>query len=174
MRMVLKTKNRDIAAFFALLRAGLWEDVMVNGEGLMVNGSPLTISNGVDWNKVLDLAEEQSVVGLLAAGIEHVVEAALQTKDDENIKWVIVGDGRKFEWVKEFVKSHGLERTVLLMGRYPVEYMSGFFKQADVMLVCLKDTEIFRLTAPAKIQAYMAVGKPILAMLNGEGAKFSV
>jgi len=38
----------------------------------MVNGSPLTISDGVDWNKVLDLAEEQSVVGLLAAGIETV------------------------------------------------------------------------------------------------------
>lgn len=105
-----------------------------------------------------------------AQDFDHVMGAALQTKDDENIKWVIVGDGRKFEWVKEFVKSHGLERTVLLMGRYPVEYMSGFFKQADVMLVCLKDTEIFRLTAPAKIQAYMAVGKPILAMLNGEGA----
>lgn len=45
---------------------------MVNGEGFMVNGSPLTISDGVDWNKVLDLAEEQSVVGLLAAGIETV------------------------------------------------------------------------------------------------------
>lgn len=59
-------------AFFALVRAGLWENIMVNGEGCTVNGSPLTISDGVDWNKVLDLAEEQSVVGLLAAGIEVV------------------------------------------------------------------------------------------------------
>lgn len=64
--------DKNQQAFFALLRAGLWEDVMVNGEGFMVNGSPLTISDGVDWNKVLDLAEEQSVVGLLAAGIETV------------------------------------------------------------------------------------------------------
>ena len=51
---------------------------MVNGEGFMVNGSPLTISDGVDWNKVLDLAEEQSVVGLLAAGIEAVQGAWLK------------------------------------------------------------------------------------------------
>lgn len=58
-------------AFIALVRAGLWEDVMVNGEGVTVNGSPFSISYGVDWNKVLDLAEEQSVVGLLAAGIER-------------------------------------------------------------------------------------------------------
>lgn len=50
--------NKNIETFFALLRAGLWEDVMVNGEGLMVNGSPLTIRDGVDRNEVLDLAEE--------------------------------------------------------------------------------------------------------------------
>ena len=78
----MDTKDTNIEAFFALLRAGIWENVMVlgrakrqsrvNGEGVMVNGSPLTISDGVDWNKVLDLAEEQSVVGLLAAGIETV------------------------------------------------------------------------------------------------------
>lgn len=68
-------------AFFALVRAGLWENIMVNGEGFKVNGSPLTISDGVDWNEVLDLAEEQSVVGLLAAGIEHVVDGKPQKKD---------------------------------------------------------------------------------------------
>lgn len=38
----------------------------------MVNGFPLSIDDDVDWSKVLDLAEEQSVVGLLAAGIEVV------------------------------------------------------------------------------------------------------
>jgi hypothetical protein len=58
--------------FLVLLKAGLWEGVKVQGEGLMVNGFPLSIDDDVDWSKVLDLAEEQSVVGLLAAGIEVV------------------------------------------------------------------------------------------------------
>lgn len=49
--------------------------------------------------------------------------------------------------------------------------MPAFFKQADVMLVTLKDELIFNVTVPAKLQAYMAAGKPILAMLNGEGLK---
>lgn len=31
------SKEKNIAAFFALLRAGLWEDVVVNGEELKVN-----------------------------------------------------------------------------------------------------------------------------------------
>ena len=38
------------------------------------------------------------------------------------------------------------------------------------MLVTLKDDPIFNLTVPAKLQAYMSASKPIVAMLNGEGA----
>ena len=38
------------------------------------------------------------------------------------------------------------------------------------MLVALNDVLIFNLTLPAKVQAYMAAGKPILASLCGEGA----
>lgn len=51
-------------AFHTLLRAGLWEDVKVNGYRLKVNDLPVTI----DYEKVLRLAEEQSVVGLVTAG----------------------------------------------------------------------------------------------------------
>ena len=57
--------DKSIQAFFALLRAGLWENCPVHGEGLMVNGS-----SDVDWEKINKLAEEQSVVGLALAGID--------------------------------------------------------------------------------------------------------
>ncbi len=39
------------------------------------------------------------------------------------------------------------------------------------MLVTLADQPIFAATVPSKVQAYMAAGKPILACLNGEGAR---
>lgn len=39
------------------------------------------------------------------------------------------------------------------------------------MLLALKDELIFNLTVPAKLQAYMAAGKPVIAMLNGEGSE---
>lgn len=51
--------------FFALLKAGLWESFPFHGEGLMVNGS-----SNVDWEEVYRLATEQSVMGLVLAGIE--------------------------------------------------------------------------------------------------------
>ena len=47
--------------FFSLVRAGLWEkDIQ------------LSQYNKIDFSEVYRLAEEQSVVGLVAAGIEHV------------------------------------------------------------------------------------------------------
>lgn len=106
-----------------------------------------------------------------AHGFECNMQAVLLTKEYKNIKWIIVGDGRKLEWVRLFVKEHGLEETVYTLGRYPVETMPQFFEQADVMLVSLTNSPLFNLYAPAKISAYMAAGKPIITVLNGEGGE---
>lgn len=60
-------------AFLALVRAGLWGDVMVNGYGLKVYDLPTAI----DYVEVLRLADEQSVVGLVAAGLERLTAYSL-------------------------------------------------------------------------------------------------
>ena len=106
-----------------------------------------------------------------AQDFERIMQATLKLKEYNDIHFIIVGDGRKRVWVEEFVENNQLHDTVHLLGRFPLETMPAFFKQADVMLVTLKDELIFNVTVPAKLQAYMAAGKPILAMLNGEGAE---
>ena len=104
-----------------------------------------------------------------AQNMENVMNAALLLKEYTNIHWVFLGTGRKLKWVEAFVKEHHLENTVHLLGRFPIQTMSSFFKKADVMLVSLTDNLIFNLTLPAKVQAYMSCSKPIMAILNGEG-----
>ena len=47
--------------------------------------------------------------------------------------------------------------------------MPNFFCHADLTLVSLTNDYIFSLTLPGKVQSYMASGKPIVTMLNGEG-----
>ena len=59
----MKSNSKD--AFFALVRAGLWE----NRDEFQVSG--FKFQDSVDWEEVYRLAEEQSVVGLVLAGIEH-------------------------------------------------------------------------------------------------------
>lgn len=106
-----------------------------------------------------------------AQDFDHIMEAARYLKDEQNIHFVFVGDGRKRNWVEQYRDDHQLQNTVHWVGRHPVETMPLFFSQADVMLMTLKDVVIFSLTAPAKLQAYMSAGKPILAMMNGEAPR---
>jgi glycosyltransferase involved in cell wall biosynthesis len=106
-----------------------------------------------------------------AQDFEHIMDAAIRLRSHKDIHFVIVGNGRKFKWVESFVQNHSLEEQVHLLGRYPSETMPLLFSKADVMLVTLKDASIFNLTVPAKLQAYMSAGKPIVAMMNGEGPR---
>jgi len=106
-----------------------------------------------------------------AQDFTHIMMAANELRERKDIHFVVLGDGRKKPWVDDFVMSHQLGETVHMLGRRPVEEMSAFFQKADLLLVALKDVNIFNLTLPAKVQAYMAAGKPIIAMMNGEGPR---
>ena len=101
-----------------------------------------------------------------AQDFETILSAAIQTQT-ENINWILVGDGRKLDWVRSQVKFHNLH-NVIILGRYPIEEMPYFFRAANVMLLTLKNSLISDLTVPAKLQAYLASGKIILAAINGE------
>jgi glycosyltransferase involved in cell wall biosynthesis len=106
-----------------------------------------------------------------AQDFETIVAAADKLRDERNIHWIIIGDGRTHRWVEQEVERRGLRATVHLLGRHPVQSMPRFFALADVMLVTLKEDPVFALTVPSKVQSYFACGRPVLAALDGEGAR---
>lgn len=55
--------DKNQQAFFELLRAGLWE-----------KDARLSPYKVIDFSAIMRLAEEQSVVGVVAAGLEHVID----------------------------------------------------------------------------------------------------
>ena len=59
-------KDNSIEVFFALVRGGLWEQEV-----------SLSSYGEVDFLEVFRLAVEQSVVGLVTAGLEHVSDVKL-------------------------------------------------------------------------------------------------
>lgn len=105
-----------------------------------------------------------------AQDIPHVMEAALLLKNT-GINFIFVGDGRKKEYIESFVENNGLEKQVYCIGRFPLESMPSLFSQATVLFMALKDIPIFSLTVPSRLQAYLSSGKPVVAMINGEGAE---
>jgi glycosyltransferase involved in cell wall biosynthesis len=105
-----------------------------------------------------------------AQGVDVIVEAACLLKDYDDIQFVVMGDGSARQGMLDEVNQRNLV-NLHLPGKFPVESMPGFMQQAEVLLVTLSDREIFAATVPSKVQAYMAVGRPIIASLNGEGAR---
>jgi len=105
-----------------------------------------------------------------AQGVEVILEAASLLRDTPDIHFVVVGDGVRRDWLRQEVSARGLT-NVSLPGGYPVAAMPGLLQQAAVLLVTLLDHPAFRATVPSKVQTYMAIGRPIVAGLNGEGAR---
>lgn len=104
--------------------------------------------------------------------LDKILEVAFSLKQNKHIKFVFVGDGRaKEKLLSKAVKVNILNENVFFTGRYPIETMPNFISKANLLLVSLKDKDIFNLTVPAKIQFYMSQGKPIIGMLNGDGAE---
>ncbi|MDA0754357.1 MAG: glycosyltransferase family 4 protein [Candidatus Marinimicrobia bacterium] len=111
----------------------------------------------------------------VAQSFDTIIDAAkILKKILPNFKFIIIGDGRDRARVEQKISEYSLEENFNFLGSYPPNKMSDFFACADALLVTLKDTKIFSLTIPGKLQSYLACGKPIIASLNGIGAKIIV
>ena len=87
---------------------------------------------------------------------------------NKHIDWIFVGDGRMKFWLERELNLIKTVGEIKFLGNHPIQKMPCFFKEADIMLLSLKNDYIFSKTVPAKLQAYMASAKPILGMISGE------
>ena len=86
------------------------------------------------------------------------------------IRLVLIGSGSRSAWLEKQVMLRQL-KNVRLPGRFSADVMPGILSQASVLLVSLMRSPIMSQTVPGKVQVYLASGRPIIAALNGEGAR---
>jgi glycosyltransferase involved in cell wall biosynthesis len=101
--------------------------------------------------------------------LETVLDAAALA--GPGLAWMLVGSGARSAWLSAEVARRGLGDRVLLPGRFEPSLMPALFAQADGLLVTLNRAPALAQVVPSKIQAYLAAGRPILAALDGEGAR---
>lgn len=104
-----------------------------------------------------------------AQSIDTIINAANICKENQSIQWIIVGDGSEKNICEQKVKDLNLKENVIFLGRKPLQDMPKYYDAADALLVTLGNDELFKITVPAKVQSYMASGKPILGAISGEG-----
>jgi glycosyltransferase involved in cell wall biosynthesis len=105
-----------------------------------------------------------------AQSVETLVEVADKLRHLSQVRIVLVGSGSMLSWIENQKESRGLD-NLILAGRFAATEMPHFFSRAQGLLVTLKQDEAFSYTIPSKVQAYLAAGRPIVAALDGEGAR---
>ncbi|VAW45708.1 Putative glycosyltransferase [hydrothermal vent metagenome] len=128
---------------------------------------------------VFDMAKHENCFKVLFAGnigdaqdFPALVKAVEILKNKQaRVKVFIVGDGRAMSWLESAILKYDLVDYIYLLGRHPLESMPSFYASADALFVSLKESSVFSMTIPGKLQSYMMAGKPILTMLSGEGSR---
>ena len=102
----------------------------------------------------------------LANSLDTVLEAASLLKEQDDIAFVFVGDGKDRALLTK--RAEELELTnVHFLGPQPKQRVPEFLAAADVGIATLLDLPLFRTTYPNKVFDYMAAARPTLLAIDG-------
>lgn len=102
-----------------------------------------------------------------AQGLQILPETAKLLKN-ENVKFVIVGDGRYLNEFKNEIAKNDVKDKFIMVPRQPAGRIPEFLAACDVAFLSFKNDNLWTKTIPAKLQSYMACGMPIIAAAKGE------
>jgi glycosyltransferase involved in cell wall biosynthesis len=104
-----------------------------------------------------------------AQGLGVVLDAAERLRDLPRVQFVIIGDGVERESLERQASDRHIN-NVRFLGSRPPSSMAGYYAEADVLLIHLKQSREYTITIPSKTYSYLAAGKPIIAAASGEVA----
>lgn len=102
-----------------------------------------------------------------AQGLQ-ILPATAELLKDENIKFIMVGDGRYLEEFNREVEKRGVKNQFIMVHRQPAERIPEFLCACDAAFLSFQDDPLWTKTIPAKLQSYMACGMPVIASAQGE------
>jgi glycosyltransferase involved in cell wall biosynthesis len=97
----------------------------------------------------------------MAHDLLNVIKAAEILADEDDIRFMFVGDGAEREMLVEQVKERRLGNMVMVPLQ-PKETMPDYWSLCDMALVHMKDIPILKTIIPAKIFEAMGMGLPVL------------
>lgn len=106
----------------------------------------------------------------MAHGLRTVLDAARILSTHREILFLIVGEGAERVALQEQARRSGLD-NIVFTGRVPRDAIPGLLRRADVSLVVLRDSPLFRSVLPSKIFESMGCGRPILLGVDGEARR---
>ncbi len=103
----------------------------------------------------------------MAHKLETLLEAAHVLRDDDGVKFRIVGEGARREALEARAKELRLT-NVTFAGERPRDEVPRWIAESDACAVLLRRNEVFLTVVPSKMLEIMAAGRPILLGVEGE------
>ena len=128
-----------------------------------------------DKRKVEEIPEDDSFKVIFTGNIGtaqglQILPATAELLKDENVKFVMVGDGRYLDEFNAEVSRRNVQSKFVMIPRQPAEKIPVLLRACDAAFLSFQDAELWTMTIPAKLQSYMACGMPIIAAAQGETA----
>jgi glycosyltransferase involved in cell wall biosynthesis len=92
--------------------------------------------------------------------VSSVCDAMLALRDDDSIRWVIVGGGLAWPRIEEFIRRHQIP-NVILRPYQPRAHLGDLIALGDAHLVLVADG-FEGLLIPSKFYGVMAAGRPTI------------
>lgn len=136
-----------------------------NEEKILYKNIETDISNKEYWKDYFCIGFTGNIG--IAQDFDTIIKAS-ELLVCEKIKWIIIGNGSKLEYLKSKISESRCKNNWEILGRMSKMEANEYVNKCDALLVSLKDEYVFSLTIPSKVQYYMSFKKPILSIANGE------
>ncbi len=119
------------------------------------------------WARAHDLVGRMVILYAGTLGMKHdprlLLGLAERFRADDNVRVVVVSEGRGREWLQREARRHRLP-NLLLLDFQPYEALPLVLASADVLTVILEpDAGVY--SVPSKVLTYHCAGRPLLAAL---------
>lgn len=94
-------------------------------------------------------------------GAIKIIEAASILRDNNSIRFRMVGSGQDYQKAMNLMKEKGLN-NIEIMGRVSYQMLNDYLNEADVVLGIFGDTEKSNRVIPNKLYEGLAVAKPVI------------
>lgn len=104
----------------------------------------------------------------ICQGLENSIKALELLRKNEDIHFVFLGDGVSKNLLVNYVNDNNLKNATFIE-RQPHNLIPEFMSLGDVYLSHIRNNRLYSVTIPCKTYEYLAMGKPILMAVTGEG-----
>ena len=107
----------------------------------------------------------------MAHGLETLLAAAEGLRKSlPSAMFLLIGEGAEKERIAKLARERELE-NVRFVDQQPRDQIPAYISAADVCLVMLKKSELFKTVIPTKLLEYMACERPVIAAVDGEARR---